>query len=217
MATARDAGYRHAEIWTDAAVLADWRAVAERCARYPFRYALHFPNREPRDDQTLAAAVSLYRALDCPAMVIHQPLYDRLAGRLLELDGGLRLAVENHELSPAEFEAWAHGNPGLTLDVEHLWHFTLTDAPLEQLLDAVRSFLLRYGHKLWHVHMPGYQPGQAEHRPMHASPAMVSAVLTLLAEHGYQGLVVSEIAGTYQTADMLAADMVFFRQWESSR
>jgi sugar phosphate isomerase/epimerase len=217
MDLARDAGYRHAEIWTDSAVLADWRAVAERCARYPFGYVLHFPNREPRDAQSLSHAVSLYRHLACPAIVIHQPLFDRLAGRLLELDFDLQLAVENHELSPDGFEAWAQNNPGLTLDVEHLWQFTLTDGPLERLLNAVESFLQRYGHKLLHVHMPGYQPRQEQHRPMHSSPEMVSAVLTLLAEHNYQGLVVSELAGAYQTADVLAADMTLFRQWERDR
>jgi sugar phosphate isomerase/epimerase len=217
MILARDAGYRHAEIWTDAAVLADWRAVAERCVRYPFGYVVHFPNREPRDEQSLADAVSLYRALDCPAMVIHQPLYDQFGARLLELDGGLRLAVENHELSPAEFEAWAEHYPGLTLDVEHLWKYTLADGPLERLLDAVRSFLDQYGHQLLHVHMPGYQPGQAAHRPMHASPEMVSAVFTLLSEYDYQGLVVSELAGTYQTAEVLAADMALFHRWARSR
>jgi sugar phosphate isomerase/epimerase len=213
LAMARDAGYRYAEIWTDAAVLADWRAVAERCARYPLEYVVHFPNREPRDEQSLAHAVSLCRGLNCPAMVIHQPLFDRLSGRLLAMDAALPLAVENHVLSPPEFEAWAGENPGLTLDVEHLWQFTLRDCPLAELLAAVASFLERYGHKLLHVHLPGYEPGQANHRPMHASPEMVLGVFSLLAEHDYQGFIVSELAGEHQTPEVLAADMALFAGW----
>ena len=213
LAMARDAGYRYAEIWTDAAVLADWRAVAERCAGYPLEYVVHFPNREPRDERSLADAVSLCRQLACPAMVIHQPLFDRLSGRLLALDAGLPLAVENHQLTPAEFEAWAENNPGLTLDVEHLWLYTLHDGPLDELLAAVASFLDRYAHKLLHVHMPGYQPGQGAHRPMHTSPDMVLGVFTLLAEHRYQGFIVSELAGEYQTPEVLEADMALFHGW----
>ena len=217
MAMAREAGYRHAEIWTDAAVLAASRAVAERCARYPFSYVVHFPNREPADEQTLADAASLCRALGSPPMVIHQPLFDRLAGKLLEQDANLRLAVENHDLNPDEFAAWADDNPGLTLDVEHLWQFTLRNAPLERLLETVNTFLDRYRQKLLHVHMPGYQPGQGQHRPMYRSPEMVCGVFSLLADHGYEGLIVSELAGAYQTPAVLAADMSLFRQWSQER
>lgn len=217
MAIASGAGYEHAELWTDAAVLADWRAVAERCTRFSVGYALHFPNREPDDEHALSDATSLYHALGCRAIVIHQPLYDRLAGRLHQCDATLGLAVENHELSVDEFAAWAETYPGLTLDVEHLWMFTLRDAPLERLLETVEAFLARHGGKLLHVHLPGYQPGGGQHRPMHMSREMVCGVLSRLAAHNYQGMVVSEVAGAYQTTEHLAADMAMFRQWLQTR
>ena len=86
-------------------------------------------------------------------------MYDRYAEALLRLDPGVRLAVENHRLSPAGLIDWAEGNPGLALDIEHLWKFTLLDAPLGRLLDEVRAFLAHFGGKLRHVHLPGYWPG----------------------------------------------------------
>ena len=213
LAMGRDAGYRHAEVWTDAAVLADWRAVAELCARYPLDYVVHFPNREPRDQQALADAVSLCRQLNCRAMVIHQPLFDLLSGRLLALDADLPLAVENHQLSPAEFEA-VLDNPGLTLDVEHLWQYTLEDWPLDELLAAVSSFLERHVPQAAarsHAGLSARCRGRTG--PMHTSPEMVLGVFNLLAEHDYQGFIVSELAEKYQTPQALEADMALFQAW----
>src|SRR6185437_8983938 len=105
----------------------------------------------------------------------------------------LPLAVENHRLTPDAFLDWAQRNPGLTLDVEHLWMYTLRDAPLSNLLAEVRSFLSRFAHKLRHVHLPGYLPGQPEHRPMYCSRDMVLAVFSLLEEVHFTGLIVSEV------------------------
>lgn len=217
MAIARDAGYQFAELWTDAAVLADWRVVADRCTRAPFQYAIHFPNQRPADDRALEHAVNLYRALQCRAMVIHQPLADELASELVGLDVNLHLAVENHDLSPAAFQQWAEENPGLTLDVEHLWYYTLPDASLSDVLGKVDEFLSRHRHKLLHVHLPGYTPGGPLHRPMHSSPELVRGVFSLLADAGYEGFVVGELAGTYQRPEMLAADLEQYRDWLRTR
>lgn len=212
-----EAGFRHAEIWTDERVLARSGEMAELLSAYPLAYALHFPNLPLESSSSLEKLVGLYQALGCQAVVIHQPLADAYGQDLARLDPSLHLAVENHELDRAGFQEWAETNAGLTLDVEHLWQLTLADAPLEQLLENVDEFLARYGSKLRHVHMPGYQPGQATHRPMYCSRDMVFGVLSLLDEFGFGGLVVSELETEYQNAAELRMDVLLAQVWEQGR
>src|SRR5205085_764095 len=100
--------------------------------------------------------VTLHRELGCRCMVIHQPMHDRYRDELLRLEPALRLAVENHRLTPDGLTAWAERSDGLTLDVEHVWKFSLRDAPLAELLGWLRAFLGRHAGKLRHVHLPGY-------------------------------------------------------------
>ena len=107
----------------------------------------------------------------------------------------------------------AERNPGLTLDVEHLWKFTLGDASLEILLDSLRVFLTHYGHKLRHVHLPGYWPGFPEHRPMYCARDMIFPVFSLLAEAGYEGFVVSEVELEYQNVHELRMDVLLHEAW----
>jgi sugar phosphate isomerase/epimerase len=210
---AHKAGFRHAELWLDAAVLADGPAVANPARQYPFGYALHAPNRPGLDPPALASLAALYRDLGCGCLVLHQPVYDRHHEALLRLEPGLRPAVENHKLSPEGFAAWADRNPGLALDVEHLWKFTLGDGPLRDLLAGLRRFLGRFGGKLRHVHLPGYWPGFAEHRPLSCAREMVLPVLSLLAEAGFEGLVVSEADPEYQNEQELRMDVLLFDAW----
>jgi sugar phosphate isomerase/epimerase len=210
---AHRAGFHFAELWLDTAVLADWQSVAALCRDYPFGYALHFPNRLEQPGQTLEQAVQLYRALDCHSMVIHQPLFDRYHAELSRLGPELRLAVENHKLDPEHFLLWAERNPGLALDVEHVWKFTLPGAPLARVLEEVRAFLGRFADKLRHVHMPGYLSGLPEHRPMYCSRDLVFGVLSLLAEVGFDGLIVSEVNLEYQNPNDLRMDVLLFETW----
>jgi hypothetical protein len=211
------AGFRHAEIFLDAAIIADWQAAAERAQEYPNAYALHFPNRLDLDADALAAVVSLYRALGCRAMVIHQPMFDRFHKDLLALEPSLRLAVENHKLTLQGFAAWAERNPALTLDVEHLWKFTLEDSPLECLLQEVRDFLSRHRTKLQHVHLPGYWPGLEEHRPMYCAREMIFPVLSMLEQTGFEGLVVSEVIPAFQNPNDLRMDVLLFDTWREAQ
>jgi sugar phosphate isomerase/epimerase len=210
---AHRAGFRYAEIWLDPAVLANGRAVAECLLAYPLGYALHFPNKLNLEPLSLEQTVALYRQLRCQSLVIHQPMHDKFRAPLLALDAELCLAVENHRLDPAKFEEWAQRNPYLTLDVEHLWKFTLGDGSLELLLDSVRDFLARFGHKLRHVHLPGYWPGFREHRPMYCSREMILPVLSLLAEARYEGFIVSEVEGEYQNIHELRMDVCLYEAW----
>ncbi len=210
---AHRAGFHFAELWLNAAVLADWRAVADLCRDYPFGYALHFPNRLDQAGHTLEEVVQLYRALDCRSLVIHQPHFDRYGAELTRLGPELRLAVENHNLDPEAFRLWAERNRGLALDVEHVWKFTLPGAPLARVLEEVRTFLAHFAGKLEHVHMPGYYPGLPEHRPMYGSRDLVFGVLSLLAEVGFDGLIVSEVNTEYQNPNDLRMDVLLFEIW----
>jgi hypothetical protein len=215
MDRAHRAGFRCAELWLDEAVLAEWEGAAALAREYPFEYALHFPNRLDLAPATLDNAIKLYRALACRCLVIHQPLFDRHHQALLRQEPGLRLAVENHRLDPGEMADWAERNPGLTLDVEHLWKFTLRDAPRQRLLEEVGRLLARFSRKVRHVHLPGYLPGLAEHRPMYASREMVFGVLSLLADAKFGGLIVSEADLEYQTPNDLRMDVLLFETWRS--
>jgi hypothetical protein len=216
-AVAREAGFRRAELWTDAAVLSGWTALVPQALRSGLLHAVHFPNRLDQSPETLGDVVGLSRALDCPAVVIHQPHFDRHSPALYRLAPDLPLAVENHKLTPEGFLEWADRNPALTLDVEHLWKFTLEDAPLATLLEEVRLFLSRFAGKLYHVHLPGYLPGQAEHRPMYCSRDMVLGVLSMLEEARFAGLIVSEVDHRFQNVHDLRMDVLLFERWKSLR
>jgi sugar phosphate isomerase/epimerase len=207
------AGFRYAELWLDDVLLADWQAVGRRARDYPFGYALHFPNRPDPTPQTLDHAVALYRHLGCRCLVIHQPLFDRCQAALLQREPGLGLAVENHKLSLPAFADWAEHNPGLALDVEHFWKYTLHDAALGDLLGQLRQFLARHGGKVRHVHLPGYWPGFAEHRPLYCAREMAFPVLSLLAEFHCEGLIVCEVNPEFQNAQELRMDVLLFDAW----
>ena len=160
--------------------------------------------------------MALYQQLGCKALIIHQPMFDRFQQTLLSLDPTLGLAIENHKLTPEGFRDWAERSPGLTLDVEHTWKFTLKDAPLSTLLEFLKDFLDRYASKLLHVHLPGYWPGLAEHRPLYCSRDMVFAVLTLLQKVDYKGLIVSEVNPPFQNPFDLRMDVLLFDSWRNS-
>jgi sugar phosphate isomerase/epimerase len=210
---AHRAGFRHAEIWLGPQVLDDHANVLRLAAHYPNGYALHFPNRLDLSPEALRRTVALYRGLNSRCLVIHQPMSDAYRDDLLRLEPDLRLAVENHRLTSEGFAAWAEGNDGLALDVEHLWMLTLCDAPLNALLGALAAFLGRFKDKLRHVHLPGYWPGFREHRPMYCSREMVWPVLSLLAEAGFDGLVVSEADAEFQNDQELRMDVLLFDAW----
>ncbi len=213
--TAVRAGFHHAELWTDADVLLGWRRVADLARAYPLGYALHFPNRLDQPPEVLRGAVELYRALDARALVLHQPHMDRYGAALLALDPDLRLAVENHRID--SIDGWAGPNPGLALDVEHLWMFDNDHRPLGEILAFVRDILHRYAPKLQHVHLPGYLPGQAQHRPMYCSRDLCLGVFDLLASVGFTGLVVSEVNEEFQNEHDLRMDVLLFERWLKGR
>jgi len=211
---AGEAGYRFAEFWLDDRLLANWPAITNLASEFPLAYALHFPNRGDLEEAALRNAVELYRALGCSAMVIHSPMLRRYQEQLLSHNAAVRLAVENHRLDANEFQQWAEENQWLTLDVEHFWKFTLENAPLQEMLTRLGEFLHRFGYKLIHVHLPGYLPGYAEHRPMYCARDMVLPVLSLLAEHAFGGFIVSEVELEFQNPYDLRMDVLLFERWQ---
>ncbi len=212
-ALAHRAGYAYAELWLDEDVLARWQSVADLAAAFPLEYALHFPNRASDGTEALDQTVQLYRALDCHSLVMHQPMFDRFGPRLAERDPDVRIAIENHVLAPQQLERWAQNSPGLTLDFEHLWKFTLREAPLAEFLATARDLVTRHAERLRHVHLPGYLPGYAEHRPMHCAREMVLPIFDLLAECRFRGLIVSEVDTAFQKSNDLRMDVLLFDTW----
>ncbi len=210
---AQTAGFQCAELWLDPALLADSKRIGGMAREFSFLCVLHFPNRTDLGEESLDQAVRLYRNVQCHAMVIHQPQFDLYANSLLALDSSINLAIENHVLEPAEFDEWVERSPGLTLDVEHLWKFTLQDSSLDELITQVELLVSNHGDRLYHVHLPGYLPGEAEHRPLHHSPQMASEVLNVLAEYSFEGLVVSEANEEFQNPADLQRDLLFFESW----
>ena len=213
-----DAGFRNAEFWLDLDLIRDWEARALIASEFPMQYALHFPNRGEFSMSDLRQAVNFYRALNCSAMVIHQPMFDRYGEQLFEIDSELRLGIENHDLtSDSQFERWAEESRWLTLDVEHLWIYTAGDSSLKKLMKYMDRFLAKYGDKLVHVHLPGYQPGYKVHRPQYCSRKMVLQVFNMLADANFTGLIVSETANRYQNLEELQMDVLLHRHWMNTR
>lgn len=215
-AQAWQAGFRYAEFWLSAALLQDVEQIISQAQRYPFGYVPHLPNKQV-ESETIQQTARLCRKLKCSALVLHQPMMDRWGEDLQARLPDVSLAVENHVLNETEFESWAEKNPGLNLDIEHLWKFTLRDAPLARLEQTLADFLRRHGHKLQHVHLPGYLPGQEEHRPMYCSRELMYVAWGQLHDLGYAGLVVSEINGPYQNPQDLRMDMLLFERWWLTR
>lgn len=213
---ALQAGFGHIEFWLNDEVLSRHEAVAATAGRFPFQYVLHFPNQSGLAEKTLRQAVELYHQLACSVMVIHEPMLTEYGRQLYGIDPGLTLAVENHFQDRSGIREWAARYNALTLDVEHLWKFTLHDAPLSELLAEVEMLLSRHADRVRHVHLPGYLPGFDEHRPMYQSAEMVEQVLTMLAQAGYSGFVVSETHEPFQNLPDLQADLALFERWNQS-
>lgn len=211
---AHRAGFRFAEFWLSGKLLSNWERIATAAREFPMEYALHFPNCSKLADAEVRATQELYLALNCSALVIHEPILKQYQDILGAFDPVVRIAVENHQLTHAQWDVWANSYQWLTLDVEHLWQSTLGDElPLEAVLSHVEEFLENHGDQLAHVHLPGYLPGYEAHRPMFCSRELVYPVLSILQEHGFRGLIVSEIDRKYQTPLELRMDALCFECW----
>jgi len=216
---AQEAGFQFVEFWLGPKLIDEWEEVVELAQAFSFEYALHFPNRaDDLTDKQLQNVVRMYHALSCSAMVIHQPMFDKYGDELTAIDSSLRLGVENHFLdTESKLRKWAESSPHITLDIEHLWLFTRSDASVKQLVQAVDQLFDDFGEKIIHIHLPGYLPGFKEHRPQYCSRGMVLKMFTLLADRAYDGFVVSETASRYQNPEELMMDRLLYKRWQRKR
>ena len=213
---AHAAGFHHAEIWLNQDWLSRPTELLELTHRTPLRHVPHFPNHGTLTDAQLATAVSLCEAVGSDVMVIHKPMLRSYGRRLLSLNPSLALAVENGRQRGEQFRHWAEDHEWLTLDIEHVWKFTLCDGDFGSLLETVDAFLDRHGDQIRHVHLPGYVPGRPEHCPAYHNPALAQAIWSRLADFGYEGFVVSEANVEFQTDTHLRRDVILFDRWREA-
>ncbi|MEM7143799.1 MAG: hypothetical protein AAF591_01610 [Verrucomicrobiota bacterium] len=212
-----NAGFRATEVSLNAAVLKNWRTSVEAMRRHPMQYTLHFPNKGPIGSGKVKKIVKLYRSLNCHAMVIHPGMLKKYGSQLKKKKNPLRLAVENGKIGYDSFCLWAGSHDYLTLDIEHLWKYSLEDCSLADLRHELQAFLWQYGPKIRHVHLPGYKAGQDEHRPTYKNPKLARMVLNLLELDDVPRTIVSETRASLRTPENLAADTKFFNNWSRFR
>jgi sugar phosphate isomerase/epimerase len=216
-AAANEAEISNLELQVSSDDLLNWEETARAAKEAGFRYAVKFPTSLEVPEQAVENCVKLCAVLNCDTLVIHEPMFRKFGSRIAELAPGLNLAVENNRFNKVRFDEWAGSNDKLTLDVEHFWKFTLNDAPLEVLLEELGLFLQKYGEKLQQVHLSGYQPGQPVHRPMYCNRDMVFSVLSLLAETGFDGFIVSEVSEEYLNRRDLVMDTLLIGSWQDQK
>lgn len=216
-AQAVEAGFQQAEFYLTPAWLERSREIIATARQFPLTYALHFPTKGEMQTRHLRATAELYWELDASAVVMHQREFDRYGAELLQISPQIRVGIENHRLSRGDFWRWAEQSPGLTFDVEHLWMFTLQDGPLHEVHDWSGRLIREFGHKLRHVHLPGYVAGLAEHRPMVCGRDFVLPVFDQLADIEYNGLVVSEVNSEFQNPYDLRMDVLLYERWLHER
>ncbi|MEQ9409100.1 MAG: hypothetical protein RIK87_15300 [Fuerstiella sp.] len=216
-AQAFHAGFRNAELYLNSAVLEQTDDVLALARQFDMRYAMHFPNKPELSPQHLEACCRLFDELQISAVVIHPPMMKRYGPPLRALHSDLILAVETMRVPPDELTAWARQHGAVTLDIEHLWKFSLLDAPLDELFGLVRRVFEEAADCVSHIHMPGYLPGHGEHRPMYTSREFCLGVFDILADFGFGGLVVSEVDMAFQNPQELQMDVLLFDHWQQCR
>lgn len=210
---AYDAGFRNVEIFLNSAVLERVDDVVRMSHGFDMNYALHFPNKPELDESHLRNCCRLAEELNVTAVVIHEPMFRRYIESLTAIDSNIPLAIENQRVPAADLAAWVQERGSVTLDIEHIWMFSLPEATMEQLFALVREVFEAASECIKHIHMPGYLPGQGEHRPMYTSREFCTGVFDILADYDFAGLVVSEVDMQFQNEFELRMDMLLFERW----
>ena len=214
---AHDAGFRHAEFFLNRDLLERVDDILALARQFDMRYALHFPNKADLQEVHLQECVRLFHEVNASAIVIHPPLLKKYADQLRAIDSGVVLAIETMRVPADELLAWVEQHQAVTLDMEHIWMFTLPEASLDEFLKLVRSVFQHHAHCVKHVHMPGQLPGHGEHRPMYTSREFCLGVFDILADFSFDGLVVSEVDMPYQNPFYLRMDALLYEGWLHKR
>lgn len=212
-----NAGFRCAELYLDRQVLEQCDEVIEMAKQWDMKYAMHFPNKPNLEQSHLEACAELFAQLNASAIVMHPPMMRRFADSLKTISSELVLAIETMRVPKDELVSWVSENGAVTIDVEHVWQFTLPGAPLEDFFQLLRQVFESNGQCVHHIHMPGFLPGQGEHRPMYTSREFCRGVFDILADHNYSGLVVSEVDIPFQNRFDLRMDVLLYEAWLEER
>lgn len=202
-----DAGFKAAELYLSKAIMARSGDVARLCKKFPLQYALHAPN----DAHCPGKLRELAEKTGARVIVLHDIFWEDEWRQTIEIFRGspVKLCVENMTCSHDPLKFMRRYGLGRCLDLEHL--------QLE-CRGVYESEFLRIMRQASHIHITGYTPGSARwHTPADYAPDNSARMLDLLAQAGYDGLVVSEAGTEYQTPQMFAATAAFFRQWRKCR
>lgn len=210
------AGYNAAELYTTPTRLMSWRSLSKIARSFELNYALHFPTVGKATYQTAEEMACLARDLNCNIVVVHEDHLE-IAKEIKLIAPEIQLAVENHFIHFNDLDTWLRTYGAATLDIEHLWKYTLHDCELSALLPVVQKLMHEHGEKIKHIHLPGYLPGQAEHKPMYCSRDMVLSIFDILHAEKYEGMVVSELNVPFQNEFELKMDRLLFESWQAKQ
>ena len=211
------AGFRCAELYLSAEILEQVDDILAMAQQFDMRYAMHFPNKPVLGDQHLEAIARLFDGLSASAIVIHPPMLKRYQQAMRTIHSDIVLAEETMRVPLETFQEWVSDREAVTLDIEHVWKFTLHDAPMNELFRLIRSVFDRSADHIRHIHMPGYLPGQGEHRPMYTSREFCLGVFDILADFNFTGLVVAEVDMPFQNPHDLQMDRLLYERWQQLR
>ncbi len=212
-----NAGFRCAELYLNPDVLNRVDEIVALAKQFDMRYAMHFPNKPVLNSDHLEAIAKMFDALSASAVVIHPPMLKRYEQAMRAVHSDIVLAEETMRVPADSFLEWVDAHEAVTLDIEHIWKFTLHDAPINDLFNLVRSVFEASADRVRHIHMPGYLPGQGEHRPMYTSREFCLGIFDILADFNFNGLVVSEVDMQFQNPQDLRMDMLLFERWKQLR
>ena len=139
-----DAGFRNAELYLNTAVLEQADDVIAMARQFDMNYAMHFPNKPELSDRHLQACCRLFDELNASADVIHPPMLQRYGVAVKAIHPNIVLGIETMRVPPDQLVEWARQHQTVTLDMEHIWKFSLRDTPMEELFKLVRNINNRY-------------------------------------------------------------------------
>ncbi len=201
---AHESGLPAVELYTTSEMMSDINNIAEVCAKFPLRYAIHAPNTgcDP------ARLAEFTQAIGAELVVTHDIYWEdewfEIEKIFRELP--IKICVENtysiHE--PAKF--MRRFGFGRCLDLEHLQM---------ECAGIFEEEFVRFIKQADHIHLTGYiNDSQLWHSHLHHSPEQSTYFLDLIRSTGYTGLVVSEARQSYQTLDEFRDLNAFFNNWK---